>query len=99
MENYNNIDQQLQNLRDICDEAWEKYLFYWNEFEAETEEGFEIHQDLIDKLNKAVIGQKKTVDNYQIFLINSERNNADLTNHWLRLGFSKQEIQKMSKQV
>ena len=49
MENHNSIDEQLQNHRDICDEAWKKYLFYWHEFEVETEEGFEIHQDLIDK--------------------------------------------------
>ena len=99
LENNNNIDEQLQKLRDICDEAHKKYTFYDNEYEAETEEGFVIHQDLIDKLNKAAIDQKKTVDNYQTFLISCERNKVDLTNHWLRLGFSLKEIQKMSEEV
>lgn len=95
MENYNDIDEQLQKLRDICDEAWKKYLFYWNEFEAETEEGFEIHRDLIDKLNKTIKDHKKTVDDYQIFIKICRTNKVDLTNHWLRLGFSQKEIQKM----
>lgn len=99
MENNSNVDEQFQKLRDICDEAYIKYKFYNDEYEAELEEGFVIHQDLIDKLNKSIKDHKQAVDNYDSFLVICHRNKVDLTNHWLRLGFSKKEIQKMLQEV
>ncbi len=95
---YDNIDEQLQKLRDICDEAYKIHKFYDDEYEAELEEGFEIHQDLIDKVQETAMDCKKRVDEYEAFVVSCVNNKVDLTNHWIRLGFSKEEIQKMAEE-
>jgi hypothetical protein len=41
---------------------------------------------------------KKTVDNHETLIALAVKNKVDLTNHWLRLGFSQKEIQKMIEQ-
>ncbi len=98
MQNFDNIDEQLQKLRDICDEAHEKYKIYDNEYDAQEKEGLEIHPDLRDKLKQAIRDHKNTVDNYEAFVVLCVKNKVDLTNHWLRLGFSHAEIQKMAEE-
>ena len=97
-QNFENIDEQLQKLRDICEETHKKYKIIDDEVDAQENEGLEIHQDLKDALRQAITAHKKTVDNYEAFVVTCVNNKVDLTNHWLRLGFSHAEIQKMNKQ-
>jgi hypothetical protein len=97
-QSFDNIDEQLQKLRDICAEAHKKYKILDDEVDAQENEGIEIQPDLRDKLKQAIKDQKKTVDDYEAFVVSCVNNKVDLTNHWLRLGFSEAEIKKMSQQ-
>lgn len=98
-QNFDNVDDQFQKLRDICDEASKKYKIYDDEYEAQIEEGFVIDPDLADKLKQAIIDQKKAVDDYDTFLVSCVRNKVDLTNYWRQLGFSEAEIKKMEEEL
>ncbi len=97
-QNFENIDEQLQNFDILCDEASKKYQILADEVDAQENEGLEINQALKDKLKQAIKDQKKVVDDYNTFLVSCFKNKVDLTNRWHKLGFSHAEIQKMNEQ-
>lgn len=97
-QNFENIDEQLQNFDILCDAASKKYQILADEVDAQESEGLEINQALKDKLKQAIKDQKKVVDDYNTFLVSCVNNKVDLTNRWLQLGFSHAEIQKMNEQ-
>ena len=92
IEDYNNVDVQIQKLEALCGIAYKKYKFYDDEYEAELEEGFEIHQDLIDKLNASQEDLEKAMHNLHSLHRFCAINKIDLTRHWIRLGFTKKQV-------
>jgi hypothetical protein len=92
IENYNNVDEQIQKLEALLNIACEKYKFYEDEYDAELEEGFEIHQDLIDKLNASREDFLKAMHNLHSLQRFCSINKIDLTRHWIRLGFTKKQV-------
>lgn len=98
MEEFENIDEQLLNLRNICDEVYKKYKIYADEYDALEKAGKKIPIDLVNKERQLILEFKKTVDNHETLIAFAVKNKLDLTNHWLRLGFSQKEIQQMNEQ-
>jgi hypothetical protein len=92
VEDYNNVDEQIQKLEALRNIAYEKYKFYEDEYDAELEEGFEIHQDLIDKLNTANEDLKIATYNLHSLQRFCSINKIDLTKHWIRLGFTQKQV-------
>ena len=45
--------EQIEKLRLIANEKSDQFTYYGNEVEIEKEEGFVIHQNLLDKLTNA----------------------------------------------
>ena len=99
IENYDNVDEQLQILEALCDIAYKKYKFYEDEYEAESDEGFEIHQNLIDKLNTSKEDLKNATHNWHSLQRFCAINKVDLTKHWIRLGFTQEQIQQYAREL
>lgn len=80
-------DEQIQQLKDICDKKMNQYKFYADEVEAQTEKGCDIHQDLKDKLALAEKEMHESLYNYNSLLAYCSKNKIDLPIHWKKLGF------------
>ena len=82
-------DEQIQKLIDICEEKYKVFKFYDDEIEVEIEEGFDIHPDLIEKMELANKEFQEAVFNKDIFISFCSINNIDLPKYWEKLGFTK----------
>jgi hypothetical protein len=99
IENYDNVDEQIKKLEDLCFVAYKKFKFYLDEYEAEMNEGFEINQDLIDKLNASEEAHQKAIYNWHSLQRFCSINKIDLTKHWIRLGFTQKQIQEYATDI
>lgn len=69
--------EQIKRLRAICLDKVKQFRFYDAEVIAEKEEGFKIHQDLIDKLTLAEKELHKSVFDFDTLLVFCSRNKID----------------------
>ncbi len=81
-------DEQLQQLKEISEEKAKIFQFYDDEVEIEIEEGFDIHPDLIKKLELAEKELNQAVFNYNTMLVYCVRNKIDTPNYWEKMGFT-----------
>ncbi|MBI3519981.1 MAG: hypothetical protein HY062_11565 [Bacteroidetes bacterium] len=99
MHNNADIDEQLQKLEAICNEASNRYNFYWNKIEMLKEYDMAIDQEMTRNLNKAITDLKDAIFHLHTLQRYCYKHHIDLTKHWTRLGFTAQQIHEFSKKT